>query len=220
MDKATIGSKNFFHSFADDFDGFYTKKRSKLLKWIDQKFRSDMYIRFALTFEHLGDLTGKRLIDIGCGTGVYVERAFKNGAAFITGIDHAQRMIELTEERVKNVNKSADYESIVGTFPDDLPAGTTWDDAIVMGVMDYIADPVIFLKALAGCITRRAVLSFPSKHWFRTPVRRFRYNLRKCPLYIYNKIELVKTLEASGIKNYEIIKIPGAGMDFVVVINK
>ncbi len=41
--------------------------------WIDRRFRSDMFIRYELTFSRLGSLAGRRGIDIGFrGSGPYV----------------------------------------------------------------------------------------------------------------------------------------------------
>ena len=52
-------SGDFFHGFADTFDTFYDGKRSPLMQRIDRRFRSDMFERYRLTFERLGDLHGK-----------------------------------------------------------------------------------------------------------------------------------------------------------------
>src|SRR5258707_1136047 len=88
---------DFFHGFADTFDTFYDGKRSYAMRWIDQRFRRDMFLRFAWTFEHLGDLRGKAGIDIGCGSGPYVAEAFRRGARSVTALDPAARMLELTQ---------------------------------------------------------------------------------------------------------------------------
>ena len=49
----------FFDSFAEAFDTLYDGKRNFLMRSVDRRFRSDMFIRFALTFEVLGDLARK-----------------------------------------------------------------------------------------------------------------------------------------------------------------
>ena len=36
---------------------------------VHRRFGSDMFIRFALTFEALGDLTETTALDVGCGSG-------------------------------------------------------------------------------------------------------------------------------------------------------
>src|SRR5438067_9659353 len=94
---------DFFHGFADTFDTFYDGKRSHFMRWVDQRFRRDMFLRFSWTFEQLGDLAGKRGLDIGCGSGPYIVEALHRGAAHMTALDPAPRMLELTKERVEKL---------------------------------------------------------------------------------------------------------------------
>ena len=65
---ATNRSGEFFHGFADTFDTFYDGKRTPVMRWIDQRFRRDMFVRYSLTFDLLGDLQGRTVLDIGCGS--------------------------------------------------------------------------------------------------------------------------------------------------------
>ena len=53
------GPVAFFDSFADTFDTLYDGRRNAVMRWIDRRFRSDMFARYALTFERLGDLTNQ-----------------------------------------------------------------------------------------------------------------------------------------------------------------
>jgi len=133
------------------------------------------------------------------------------------GMDAAPRMLELAEERLEKAGFGDRYDLRHGLFPDDRPLGS-FDHAIVMGVMDYVAEPIGFLRALASQVTASAVVSFPSVHWLRSPLRRVRYKLRRCPLFLYRERDIVSTLERAGLESQEIAKIPGAGMDFVVTL--
>ena len=90
---------NFFHGFADAFDTFYDGKRSPMMQWIDRRFRSDMFIRYELTFSRLGNLTGKRGIDIGCGSGPYVAEALRRARAEFR--DKAFHRVVLVREAVR-----------------------------------------------------------------------------------------------------------------------
>ena len=89
-----------------------------------------------------------------------------------------------------------------------------------MGVMDYVADPLAFLIALAGQIKICAVLSFPSKHWVRTPFRRIRYWLKRCPVYFYEPEQLEELSKQADFSEVKIEKLPGAGMDYFVTLFK
>ncbi len=205
---------DFFHGFADTFDTFYDGKRSHVMRWIDQRFRRDMFLRFDWTFEHLGDLKGKSGIDIGCGSGPYVAEALRRGAAHMTAFDPAPRMLELTYERVQSLGSSDRLTLVEGFFPQNAPAGK-FDFAIVMGVMDYVDDKLAFLKGLRGLgDSLHAAVSFPSRHWLRSPIRKVRYNLRKCPLWFYTEPQIRQLGAEAGFGTVEIRKIPAREWTF------
>jgi 2-polyprenyl-3-methyl-5-hydroxy-6-metoxy-1,4-benzoquinol methylase len=208
-------SGNFFNDFAGQFDTFYDGKRSKMMQWIDHLFRKDMFIRFEMTFELMDHLNGKSILDIGCGSGPYISEALRRGAAHVTGIDPALSMLDLARERLNRMGVTERASLIQGYFPQVRPEGN-FDFAIVMGVTDYIEDVGPFMKELRNIVTQRAVVSFPSINWFRTPFRKLRYKIRKCPVYFYSEKSIMDLVENAGIRNYKIIKIRGAGLDFIL----
>src|SRR5687767_10939559 len=113
----------FFHDFAETFDTFYDGKRSVMMRWIDRRRRSDMFTRYALTFERLGDLTGQRGLDIGCGSGPYISEALKRGAAHVVGLDPASGMLELARRRVEKLGQLDRLTLLEGYFPEQAPPG-------------------------------------------------------------------------------------------------
>jgi SAM-dependent methyltransferase len=207
----------FFDRFAGTFDTFYDGKRSPLLQWVDRRYRHDMFERYALTFERLGDIGGQRGLDIGCGSGPYVAEAIRRGARQVVALDPAPGMLELALRRVETINAVDKVEFVTGYFPEAAPPGP-FDFAIVMGVLDYVADPVSFFRALRGILTGRAAVSFPSKHWFRTPLRKIRYRLRNCPVYFYDERSIREIGREAGFGTVDIVKIAGAGMDYHVCL--
>ena len=207
----------FFDRFATTFDTFYDGKRSVMMQWIDRRWRRDMFLRYAMTFERLGDLSGKRGLDVGCGSGPYVAEALERGAAQVVGLDPAPGMLELTRQRIEKLGAVDKIELVEGYFPATLPPGP-FDFAIIMGVLDYVADPVAFFRGLRSILTGKAAVSFPSKHWFRTPVRRIRYRLRDCPVYFYDEQRIRSIGKEAGFGTVDVVKIDGAGMDYHVCL--
>ena len=65
----------FFNKFSIDFDTLYDYKRGAFMRWIDNKFRNGIYVRFLRTFEILNNLDGKTVLDIGCGSGPYIKES-------------------------------------------------------------------------------------------------------------------------------------------------
>lgn len=212
----TRQAAEFFHGFADTFDTLYGGKRSPWMRWIDNTFRSDIYIRYAKTFDCFGDLAQKSVLDIGCGSGPYVSEAFQRGASHVTAVDPAPRMLELVKDRLTDSGFATRCSYVLGSFPVvDL---AVHDHAIVMGVMDYVADAPAFLNALRPLVGISAALSFPSIHWFRTPVRQIRYRLRNCPLFFYDEEAIRDLCTRAGFSQVIVDKIPGAGQDYHVCL--
>jgi 2-polyprenyl-3-methyl-5-hydroxy-6-metoxy-1,4-benzoquinol methylase len=206
----------FFDSFARDFDTLYDGKRNFAMRWLDRRFRSDMFIRFALTFESFADLKGKTVLDIGCGSGPYVVEALRRGATRVTAMDPAAAMLDLVRQKVESAGLLARCRLLEASFPGvDLEPH---DHIIVMGVMDYVANAADFLRQMRPLVNGSAVVSFPSKHWIRTPLRKFRYRLRNCPVYFYDEVDIKDLGSAAGFGRIDIRKIPGAGMDYHVCL--
>jgi len=186
------------------------------MRWLDRRFRSDMFVRFALSFEVIGDLRGKTVLDIGCGSGPYVLEALSRGASHVTAVDPAPGMLALVRQRLARSGLTDKCSLVRGAFPGiNLKAH---DHAIVMGVMDYIAEANTFLAALRPLVKVSAVVSFPSRHWLRTPLRAARYYVRRCPVYFYAEREIGALCAAAGFGAITIQKIPGAGMDYHVCL--
>jgi magnesium-protoporphyrin O-methyltransferase len=205
----------YFDRAAVTFDTFYDGKRSSAMQWVDRRFRSDMFERFQRTFRALEPIAGKRVLDVGCGSGLYAVEAASRGAVDVLGIDIAPAMLDLARERAEASGVVDRCSFMTGAFPDTKP-DTAYDASIVMGVMDYIADPPRFLLVLRECTAGTAVLSFPSRHWFRTPLRKIRYRIKRCPVWFYEEDQVERLLRDAGFSSVVVEKIPGAGMDLVV----
>lgn len=207
----------FFDSFAGDFDTLYDGKRNALMRWFDLNFRKDMFIRFSRTFEIFGDLEGRTVIDIGAGSGPYVLEAFKRGAKKVTVVEPASNMLDLLRKRLEGTLYLEPCRIIQTLFPTDEKI-EMHDYAIVMGVMDYVGDAQAFFRAMRPLVKDCAVISFPGLHWLRTPLRKVRYRIRNCSLFYRNKSEILRLSDEAGFKVCEIYEIPGAGMDYYVLV--
>ena len=206
----------FFDTFAGAFDTLYDGQRNFAMRWLDRKFRKDMFIRFALTYARFGELKGKTILDIGCGSGPYIIEAFRRGASRATAVDPALGMLDLVRQKIERAGLINKCRLVQGLFPDvELEPH---DHVIVMGVMDYVSDAGLFLARIKPLVKVSATVSFPSRHWLRTPLRKFRYRLRNCPVYFYNESDIIKLGENAGFGDIKIRKISGAGMDYHVCL--
>lgn len=211
----------FFSDFAQTWDTLYGGKRNAFWRRFDAVFRRDVYERYQLTFDRLGaDLSGKSVLDIGCGSGVYCFEAARRGAAKVVGLDVAPTMIAHARETCASLGMTKVCDFVVGNFPPETPmpalAGA-FDFAIAMGVMDYVADALAFLKRARAVVKGAAVLSFPGKHWLRGPVRQWRYQLLSRPtVYTYHEAEVRRLCAEAGFTKVDVLRLPHSGICYIV----
>ena len=58
-----------------------------------------LHIETYTYFELLGNLTGKSILDLGCGEGFYTRKFREKGAAKVVGVDISTKMIELAKQQ-------------------------------------------------------------------------------------------------------------------------
>lgn len=91
-------------------------------------------------FNAIGDVSGKKLLDIPSGEGKYTTRAFKSGASYILSVDIGEKMIELTRQRVQEAGFLERWSGLVAdaTCRVDVPEGHF--DAVMANYLFEYAD--------------------------------------------------------------------------------
>lgn len=109
--------------------------------------------------------SGKRLLDIGCGTG-YVVALYARGGARVTGIDIAERSVELTRKRLEYLGLQAKVQ--IGNaeslpFPD-----ASFDVVSSFGVLHHTPDTARALREVHRVLVPggRALLMFYNRDSF------------------------------------------------------
>jgi 2-polyprenyl-6-hydroxyphenyl methylase / 3-demethylubiquinone-9 3-methyltransferase len=128
------------------------------------------YIRSAIDAHWHGDgatlkpLTGKRAIDVGCGAGLLAEPLARMGAA-VTGVDAAAGNIAVAAAHADGQGLAIDYRC--GDIGDTgFAAGLGQFDLVMsMEVIEHVADPHLFLSALAERLATGGlmILSTPNR---------------------------------------------------------
>jgi SAM-dependent methyltransferase len=84
----------------------------------------------------LPPVAGKRVLDAGCGPGVYAERLLDQGAS-VVGLDASQRMVELATRRLQG---RAEILHADLNRPLDFLGADSFDLVISALVLDYVRD--------------------------------------------------------------------------------
>ncbi len=206
--------QRYFREQAAQFDSIYEGKGA-FGRWLDRTFRASIFVRYALTFEHAGDVTGKRVLDIGCGSGRYAVEFATRGAAEVVGIDLSQEMVALAKQDAARHGVEDRCHFQVGDFWTYTPA-QPFDIVIAMGVYDYLAEPEPWVQRMMAASRGKWMASFPKWDLIRAPIRRWRYKLRNCPVYYYTYERTEEILRNCGLTKYVIKDIPGRGQDWFV----
>jgi 2-polyprenyl-3-methyl-5-hydroxy-6-metoxy-1,4-benzoquinol methylase len=183
------------------------------MRWVNGRFRRDIAERFILTLEHARRTGAASVLDIGCGSGRYIRPLVEAGVKRIVGIDLSSEMLDLARAQASQVT-GARIDFVHADFA-DWPAGEEFDLIVAMGFFDYVHDPAVLLAKMRSLCSKSVIASFPSRHWFRTPLRRVRYRMKNCPVYFYGAEQIERLGHEAGFARTDLTKIRGAGMDVI-----
>ena len=142
----------------------------KAAKGLDAWYRSDegravWRLQSDLMFRLLDPRPRERLLDVGCGSGLYLQ-AFKRTGLEVTGVDPSKFMLDLAEARLG---------SRAGLFPgraEDLPfEDNEFDIVTLITTLEFVADPEAAL-AEAFRVAKGRVYIGVLNSWSMTAVMR------------------------------------------------
>ena len=207
--KKISDSAEYWNTEAKNFDAIYDEDGT-VKGWLNRLLRKDMEGRYFFALRGARLDSRPHMLEIGCGTGVHTRGFLDAGAASVTGIDLSAEMLKIAAERLKNYGDKV--KLIEGDFmaADFDRAGVTknsFDVVTAIGVFDYIADPLSFMKKALGLTRGCFIASFPRSGTLRSFIRTARLALKRCPVYFYSKKQLESMAEKCGarIEEYEII---------------
>tara|TARA_B100001093_G_C26844055_1_gene1021921 strand:- start:979 stop:1641 length:663 start_codon:yes stop_codon:yes gene_type:complete len=202
--------ETFFDSYSKKFSSIYNEndqKRSLFNKIIDKFFRKAIYLRYKKTIDQTADKSIETILDVGCGPGHFTLTCLEQGKK-VVALDIAKEMLNLTKKRAV---ESGLENNLQIKFGDYLTTNfeNKFDAIIVMGFFDYVEDPVTVLKKLLNECNKQIYISIPGTFGIFGIQRRFRYWIKRCPLYLYSNERLINILKEAGCfekTNIEIIE--------------
>jgi 2-polyprenyl-3-methyl-5-hydroxy-6-metoxy-1,4-benzoquinol methylase len=207
--------RDHFHDDAERFDAIYDTKKGAIARLIDNYWRGVVQKRLELNVEYLAPFTGKKILDVGCGSGRFCIAFAQNGAEKVIGVDFARAMIKIADKLATEAGVGDRCEFVVGGFPDAIVASEgPFDACTANGFFDYIENPVPIITRMRELTNGKLILSFPKAVEWRVPVRRVRFWLKGTPLFLYRESQVRDILAHSGVTNYEFIYLD---RDYLVV---
>jgi SAM-dependent methyltransferase len=144
-----------FDAFAEDYERHAS----------DSAYNA-LYDRPAV-LELLGDVTGERVLDAGCGPGLYAEELLNRGAE-VVGFDHSPEMVRLARRRA---GERLDVRVHDLVSPLDWLEDGSFDAALMALVVHHLDDRIAALREMWRVLRPggRLVLSshHPTSDWLR-----------------------------------------------------
>ncbi len=144
-------------------------------------------------------LSGKRVVDVGCGGGILAESIAKKGAT-VTGIDLSEKALKVADLHSLESGVQVRYEMIAA---EDLAAreGGQYDVVTCMEMLEHVPDPSAVVKACATLVK-------PGGHVFFSTINRnpksylfaiigAEYVLRLLPRGTHDYAKFIKPAELS-----------------------
>lgn len=197
--------KTTFESYAKRFDQIYksAEHKSPLSRWIDNRIRKSMYVRFQETIRNLGADDIRSVLDVGCGSGRYCVEYLRMGK-HVVGVDMAAEMLKIAKQVCAEEFPNGRIRFECANYL-DCQFNEKFDAAVLMGLFDYVEEPGRVLKKLKHDVTKFIFASFPRSDNFLNAIRKVRYRyFKNCPLYYRSKEELRLLMEASGFSKFDI----------------
>lgn len=196
--------EEYWDKAAHEFDAYYKEEKDALRRAIDKIFRKGMKERFDLTLQECKNVDGKRILDIGCGTGRMSLELAKRGAT-VLGIDFSRTMLDMAAAMAKQFGLQDKCTFVQDNFTKHV-FKEEFDISLALGLFDYTKEPEVFLQKISALTTEKFLASYPSRFAFQVPLRMIWLKSRNLPVYFYTKGQL-KRLYAPYFPRYKIKNI-------------
>lgn len=181
---------------------------------IDCEWRSDF--KWERVVPHLAALTGRRILDIGCGNGYHCWRALAQSPALVLGVEPSV-LFNLQFQAVQGYLQRSDIDMLpIGI--EDIPADLNWFDTVFsMGVLYHRRSPLDHLYQLKGflrsggelCLETLVIEGGPGQ----VLLPRDRYARMRNVWFIPSSAELLHWLERCGFVNVRVVDEGDTSLD-------
>jgi len=108
--------------------------------------------------QRYADLQGKRLVDVGCGGGIFTEGLAKAGADAL-GVDLSEDLIDIADLHGLETGVTAHYQKISAeTLAAEQPA--SFDHVTCMEMLEHVPDPASIIQACATLVKPGGMVFF------------------------------------------------------------
>lgn len=112
----------------------------------DSRYQKEKDLCIARLLDHV-DLKEARVLEVGCGSGVWTEQLARRGAR-ITAVDVLPHLVESAESRLEQAGFGAQCSFLCGNVSAVVPADKRFDFVFFKDVMEHVEDDNALVAAL------------------------------------------------------------------------
>ncbi len=168
MNKEEKYAKKFYAKVAKDFHYLRTEKYKE--GW----FFNEM-LEMPSTLELLGNVKNKKILDIGCGTGIYAKLLSKKGA-MVKGFDISPEMIKIAR------SNNRDLDLRIGSI-NNIPFKEKFDIVLASLIIHYLDDWTKALNEVKKVLKKDGYFIFSISNPVTEVGKNIRINRQKVKIY-------------------------------------
>lgn len=184
----------------------YEKKSLGLVERIASKFRGSIRRRMDISLRLLAPrIKKKKVLDLGCGSGIFCFKLISLGASNVIGIDISSKAINLAKKRAEELDIERKCTFTIGNIKEiNLPEV---DITTGLGILDYNNRKEL-TKLFRKINSHFFLFSFSERNYSPIALMHKLYlNYKRCPsAYQYTCKEMKEMLWSAGFKNFTFIK--------------
>lgn len=149
----------------DTPERFFEQYRTPTLKLVSP-VNLFLHARRRKVLELIGDVSGKRVLDVGCGSGVFIVELTKRGA-YVVGIDYSDKMLEEAKRQLNYFKIPNSKYTLKNADATKLPfKNGEFDVILATGLTDYLSveqNKLFIREAKRVLLSKKGklVVSFP-----------------------------------------------------------
>ncbi len=129
-----------------------------LAAYLEQQSKTYSRVKNSYVLDLAGDLKGRRVLDYGCGGGMFTVTAARAGASEVWAVDAEKTVLETARHfaRINGVESCCRFV-VSDRFP-DLPDAIRFDVVVMKDVLEHVADDRGLLKQAARSMAHGGAL--------------------------------------------------------------
>jgi len=215
MSATTDSVQRYWDKNATEFDSLYDSG-SRLRRAFNAVFRKALFERIRIATDEIRRVKDATVLDVGCGSGRTTLPIAKVNTKHVTGVDFAPQMIDLAKRAASEAGLAEKCTFVVADFM-SADLGGPFDYVTALGVFDYVATPVPFLRRMLELSRHGAIFSVPVPSLVRANLRKVRYGRHGVTVHFYEEEDLRRLGRDAGAASTRIVKMPAG---YVVICQK